>query len=199
MRERLDGSTLDQVLLDFEISCPTPSVADVERWQAANPDYATEILRSAVLTSKRVLAGVGEGEPTPDPRDEALVSELLEAHMASRRREVEGIPLTEHLARTGTSMDDLEGAMGLRSGVLGAVVSEGLGGPVPERLAREVGKHLGVSPEIAAASLAIVPPGAVWRHAASRSAPPRRLRTFAEAIGATDMSDERKAFWLEDG
>lgn len=198
MQEPRDERTLEQVLLDFEVSCPRPSVEDVERLIALHPDYAAEIVRSASLTAMEILTGRDAVEPRIDPRDEAFVSSMVDAFMASRKEEAKPQRLDDLLKQRGISVEGLEEAVAIRPGVLGPVMTEGLRGPVPRPLANAVAAALRVSPEQAAASLAMVPRLPVWEHATSGRAPRRRLRSFAEAIRDTDMPEGRKAFWLGD-
>ena len=76
---------LHDILLDFDLACPMPTMDDVEVWQGRHPAHAQEILHHAADVAEGVLAGSLMAEPRFDVRDEPIVARALDA--ARRLRE----------------------------------------------------------------------------------------------------------------
>ncbi len=199
MKRPFETSALDDALLEFEIACPFPSVDDAKVWQAKYPAFADEILDSAANTAELVLSGAYFRKPRPDPRDEEVMSLLLDVVMTEMGRGRPVATLASLAEHGGRSLAEIEAAMGMSGGVIQSAASGELAGSVPGTIVERFRSVVGVSPEVALAAFEGSYKVGEGAHLSASAAPLRPVRTYAQAIAATEMSEEQKAFWLRDG
>ena len=182
---------LHDALLEFELACPLPTMDDVREWQARYPAYERQILDHAAEVAEDALSGSALQEAKFDKRDEPYVARALEAAVAAR-----GMARPKALAdvarASGRSTEEVADAVGLPARIVADVLSGAIFGDLPKRLVERLASFLpemgGLGPMVGAASLG---------HASASGAPIRGTRTFAQAVEESDMSPERKAYWLD--
>ena len=176
---------LEQVIDAFVRACPHPTEDEVLRWQALHPRYADDIADFA-----RMLGALLEDE---DDEEELDVARRAAALAMARN----GTPLA--LDQLLPDDDDLPSAaddVDIDRDILAGIVAGRIHPPVTARLHRALAERLHHDPSVIEAAVGASHIMPRVGHAFSSAPPDRRSVSFRQAVEASGMSDERKAFWL---
>ena len=184
---------LHDALLEFELACPLPTMDDVREWQDKYPAFQREILDHAAEVADDVLSGSPLREAKFDKRDEPFVARALEAAITARGMGRPTTTLADAARASGRSTEEIAAAVDLPARIMADVLSGAILGGLPSKLVKRLASFL---PEMG--GLGSMATGAVsMGHASAKGAPVRATRTFAQAVEESDMSPDRKAFWLD--
>jgi hypothetical protein len=205
MTAKQDERTLDHVLFRFhrEVTNPTPAI--VVAWSRDYPEYAAEIQAHAIemldLESRATAQPPDLASLEAEARS-AAINAVFEANQQDAAPPAAYASLREAAAQAGLSLRDLADNIGLARAVVADVNS---GGIMPETINVEFFRA--VSPQIkqnveglrglvAQPRPIALPQAVAFKAAAAPSV--GKPRTWRDAINASDMPDDIKAYWLSD-
>jgi hypothetical protein len=206
MNTKQEERSLDAVLFRFhrEVSNPTPAI--VAAWVRKYPEYASEIQAHAVELldlESRADAKVLNMENLEAEARSAGINAVYEANQRDAAASTASCnSLRDAAAQAGLSLRQLADDIGIARSVVADVNS---GAIVPETISVKffrvvsplVKKDLGVLRGL----IPQTPSGVLHEAVAFKAAaPPKagRPRTWHDAINASDMPDDKKAYWLSD-
>jgi len=195
----------DKVLRDFDAACARPTVEQITEWTARHPEFADDIRDFAGVLWDEAAAG-RQGE-------EAEVDEIhlarARSHAFNVLHDVRGgdasVVAREADATFDRLMQDagwttvaLEGAMDLSREVLSDLFRGRMAPPVGQRLVDAVIGYLRTTEArfMQAYEHALARPS--LGQARANRQPSIVRRSFADIVRASDMTPERKAYWLEE-
>jgi hypothetical protein len=200
-----EDRSLDAVLFRFhrEVAMPTPEV--VAAWRRAYPEHAAEIEAHAVELldlESRVNAEVRDIESLEAKARSAGLNAVYEAKQRRAAAPARHAGLRETAAQAGVPLRDLADRVGIARSIVfdvdtGAIPPE----TVIVKFLRAASDILGQS--VAALQETIAQPrqaGMSGGTAFKASAPPTagKTRTWREAVLASDMTEEKRAYWLSE-
>jgi hypothetical protein len=198
-----EEGTLDAVLFRFHREVVNPTPAIVAAWSREYPEYAAEIQAHAVEMLDLELRAETEVPDIESLEAEARSAGLNAVYEANRAQEAAPIAcasLRDAAKQAGTSLREVADKVGIARAVVIDVDSI-----VPETV---INKFLrGVSPllrkdadllrdVITLTRVRPIPQGLAFKASSQPAA--GKPRTWREAIEASDMPDDRKAYWLSD-
>jgi hypothetical protein len=205
MNIKQEERTLDNVLFRFhrEVANPTPAI--VMAWSREYPEYAAEIQAHAVEMldlESRANAKVPDLESLEAEARSAAINAVFEANQRDAAAPAAYASLREAAAQAGMSLRDLADNIGLARAVVADVNS---GAIIPDTIGVKFFRI--VSPLVkqnsdalrglvAQARPSVLPQAVAFKAAAPPSA--GKPRTWRDAINASDMPDDKKAYWLSD-
>ncbi len=204
MTDQLNAAQRDEVLFAFHRECPRPTADDILQWTKRHPELADEIIEHAAL---RLDWAAMEGEPD-EAVDEVLLTRghsralnaLYNAQRAAEAKGVEGESATFDalMASAGKSVPLLSRELNIGRDALSDLVAGRMQKPIGQRL-------------VAAVMGAVHASEAAFQNAVDHALANQRLgmakadrqptvvaRPYEEIIRRSSMSDERKAYWLEE-
>jgi hypothetical protein len=205
MNTKHEDRSLDAVLFRFhrEVGNPTPAI--VAAWAREYPEYASEIHAHAVEIldlESRADANVLDMESLEAEARSAGINAVYEANQRDAAAAASCSSLRDAAAQAGLSLRQLADDIGIARSVVADVNS---GAIVPETISVKFFRV--VSPLVRkdlSALRGLIPqtPSGVLRESVAfkAAAPPKagKPRTWRDAINASDMPDDKKAYWLSD-
>jgi transcriptional regulator with XRE-family HTH domain len=187
-------STLDEVIFEFHTAVDVPTPSDIAHWTDKYPQFADEIRAHAVEMIDMEALAAGESLEM----ENAVVS--LRPVAATSVPTVGGRTLREVIRANGMTLPDFADELEI-SPVIVSDVNTGriLADTVPAKFMRLAARRLVETFDELVATVAgpkEIP--AVGMMKAKSGQVTGRPMTWEEAVQASDMDDERKAFWLSD-
>jgi hypothetical protein len=207
MNMKHEENSLDTVLFRFhrEVTKPTPEI--VAAWARDYPEFASEIEAHAIEMvdlESRADAKVRDIESLEAEARSAGLNAVYEANRRSAAAPAGCASLREAAEQAGTSLRELADKMGIARAVVadvnsGAILRETIIAKFLCVISRLVQKDIetlrGLIPH---APQHEILEGVAFKAGALPSI--GKQRTWREAINASDMPDDKKAYWLsEDG
>lgn len=198
--ERSEVPDLDDVLYAFFVACPLPTRVETRRWQERHPAYAEAIGRRAAIMADiafgQMTNATVEYEDAPDPATDALIARLVKETSTADTRGSVTTTLADLLTAARKRIPEVAQEIDIHRGVLADIVAGRLAPPIGNRLVGALATALTASEvavrRAAEASFALPTLG----HASSDGPPESTSRTYAQSIASSDMTEERKAYWL---
>jgi hypothetical protein len=200
-----EEGSLDAVLFRFhrEVAKPTPAI--VAAWSRKYPEYASEIQAHAVEIldmESRADAKVPDMESLEAEARSAAMNAVYEAKQRSATTRAGSASLREAAEQAGIPLRELADRIGIARAI---VVDVNSGAIVPEtvnpRFLRAASQMIGKDFDTLCGLIAQVPQGGISQGVAFKAAAPPvtgKPRTWRDAVLASDMSDEKKAYWLSE-
>lgn len=197
--------TLDNVLFRFhcEVTEPTPMI--VAAWLREYPEFAAEIQAHAVEMldlKSRADAVIPNLESLEAEARSAGLNAVYEANQRDAVVAAANTSLREAAAQVGTSLRDIADSIGIARAVVadvssGAILPETINAKFYRVVAPLLRQDAGALRNMVVQTKFTIPSGAV---AFKASALPNvgKPRTWREAINASDMPPDKKAYWLSD-
>ncbi|WP_019998658.1 hypothetical protein [Aureimonas ureilytica] len=172
--------TLDDVLFGFHQAADTVTPQLLSEWTARYPEFADEIRAHAVeIIDMELLAEIRSPAPVAAPAMSAVT-------------------LRSALQEAGTSLRDFADGLDISRSIVADVNTGRIDeATIPRRFSRLAASRLQRSPDwfhsvVVSSNEAAFAPS----FKASELPSAGRQRTWEEAVRGSDMSEERKAFWL---
>jgi hypothetical protein len=205
MKTKHEDRSLDAVLFRFhrEVDRPTPEI--VAAWRRAYPEYASEIEAHAVELLDVESRADAKVHDLAHLEAEARSAGLNAVYQAKQRRAAAPVrfaSLREATEHAGMPLRELADGIGIARSIVADVDS---GAISPETIVKKFLRAAGrlVGKDLAALQAIIMQPrqvrmpeGTAFKAAAKPSA--GNPRTWREAVLASDMPEDRKAYWLSD-
>lgn len=193
----------DDVLFAFQLAHPRPGPRDIAEWIRRHPAFESDILEHATL-----LLEINHDSEEEAVADEALLARgrsrmlnaiYVDAEGAKAKGDLSPRSFEGLLKASGKSLPDVAREIDIGRGVLTDLVSGRMAPPIGRRLVDAlVSAFSAAAAEIHAAFEASLAAPLMGRAKASGT-PAALRRPYAEIVMADPtMSDERKAYWLED-
>lgn len=205
MNTKHEDRSLDAVLFRFhqEVSRPTPEI--VAAWRRAYPEHASEIEAHAVELldmESRADAEVQGLEQLEAEARSAALNAVFEARQRRTSASARASSLREAVKLAGMPLHELADRIHIARSIPADVDS---GAILPETVTRKfvrAAAPLVRIDETALQAIIMQPRQAAVREAVSFKAAAKpsigKSRTWREAVMASDMPDDRKAYWLSD-
>jgi DNA-binding transcriptional regulator YiaG len=205
MNSKQKEGTLDSVLFQFhrEVTKPTPDI--VAAWSRMYPEYAADIQAHAVEMlnlDSRADASVPDMESLEAEARSAGINAVFEANQRDAAAPVVCTSLREVAAHAGLSLRELADNIGIARSVVadvnsGAIMPETVSNKFFRVVSSLVKKDFGVLRGlIPKAHVGVMHEAIAFKAAAPPSA--GKPRTWRDAINASDMPEDKKAYWLSD-
>ena len=181
------SATLDEVLFAFHQAVDIPSPQEVARWTKDYPQFADEIRAHAVeIIDMEALAA-----------DEPIVGEAAVSKPAPA---ASGKTLREVIRECGMSLADFADDIDISPAVVSDVnTGRILPETVPQKFARVAAGFLKRAVEDISATVMGAKERPALAMLKAKAGPVEgRAVTWEEAVLASDMDEDRKAFWLSD-
>ncbi|NTH81497.1 hypothetical protein G6K97_30605 [Agrobacterium rhizogenes] len=194
----------DRALYQFHVTCPRPTADDIIEWTERYPQFAEDIRMHAAI-SRDWDAADSTGEQADDTVSDVMMarahSRVLNALFRSEAKAEVSEPeatvgFHEMLAARGTTIPNAARELDIGRDVLADLFNGWMIPPVGPKLVSALGFLLGISePEFDRACLhAMQHPKLQYAKSAAPPAIPKR--SYDEVIAGSNMSPERKKFWL---
>ncbi|MGO7274710.1 hypothetical protein ACCT18_05350 [Rhizobium ruizarguesonis] len=194
----------DRALYQFHVACPRPTADDIIEWTERYPQFAEDIRVHAAI-SRDWDAADSTGDEADDTISDVMMararSRVLNALFKSEAKTEVSEPeatvgFHDMLAARGTTTPKAAKELEIGRDVLADLFNGWMIPPVGPRLVTALGFFLGISKrEFDRACLyAIQHP--TLQHAKSAAPPVIPKRSYEDVIAGSNMSAERKKFWL---
>jgi hypothetical protein len=205
MNTKHEERSLDTVLFRFhrEVTKPTPEI--VAAWSRDYPEYAADIEAHAVETldlQSRVDAKVADLESLEAEARSAGLNAVYEATRRSASTPVGCASLREAAEQAGMPLRELADKIGIARAMVadvnsGVIMSATVSAKFLRAVSQFVQKDFDTLRSLVAQTRqGAVPEGAAFKSGAIPSV--GKPRTWSEAVNASDMPDDRKAYWLSE-
>ncbi|MFZ2159801.1 MAG: hypothetical protein WAV72_27280 [Bradyrhizobium sp.] len=205
MNTNHEDRSLDAVLFRFHREVSTPTSEIVAAWRREYPEYASEIEAHAIEVldmESRAGAEVPDMASLEIKARSAALNAVYEAKRRSASAPVECVSLREAAEQAGMQLRELADKMDIARSV---VVDVNSGAIVPETI---IAKFLRAAARLVRSDLESLrgmiaqsqPSGVRESIAFKATALPTagKPRSWSEAINASDMPPDRKAYWLSE-
>ena len=194
----------DEVLFAFHQACERPNAEQIIAWTERYPEFAEDI-RSHAAISRDWAAS--EDLPVVEADETMLARAYSNALNALYQVEIEASAATpQHAARNfhemlkerGKEIWQLASELDIARSVLADLFNGWMLGPVRKRIVDAVTFALGITRTAFDDALAFALLNPRLEHAKADGAPTITPRPCDEIIRDSNMSDERKRYWLEE-
>ncbi len=205
MNTKHEDRSLDAVLFRFhcEVSAPTPEI--VAAWRREYPEHASEIEAHAIEVldvESRVGAEVSDMASLETKARSAALNAVFEAKRRGASARAQSASLREAAEQVGMPLRELADKVGIARSVMvdvnsGAIVPE----TISTKFLRTVGQLVQRDLEALRAIIAQSQPGGMREGIAFKAASlptTGKPRSWSEAVNASDMPSDRKAYWLSE-
>jgi hypothetical protein len=191
----------DEVLFAFHQASTRPTGELILDWIERYPEFADDIRAHAAVSRDWAAR---EAEPIEEPSEVLLaraysrtLSALYDAEVAAAA----DAPATSQsfhdmLARRGEDIPGLARTLVIARGVLAALFNGGMLAPVGDRLVDSLVTRVTRTREAFDNALRLTLASPRLGHAKSKTTPKVIARSFEEIVRDSDMSEERKRYWL---
>jgi hypothetical protein len=194
----------DEVLFAFHQACGRPTAEQIIEWTARYPQFA-EDLRAHAAVSRDWDAC--EGLPTIEADEvmlargysnvlNALYSAEIEAETSERLPAPSGFH--EIMKARGKEIFQLANELDIARGVLADLFNGWMTAPIRQRLIDAVLLSLSITREVFDNALQVSLQSPRFGHAKADAAPTMSPRSCDQIIRDSNMSTERKRYWLEE-
>lgn len=202
MTDRNRTEDRDNVLFAFHQECDRPTAEQIIEWTKRFPQYAEDIRAHAAVTwdwAMRKDSAAGELDQSLSARgySQALNIMFDETH-SSRNITLPCQNFQEMLAAAGRNIPDIARELDIARSVVADLVNGWMLVPVPERLAAALVSTLSTTRESFNSALEMAQQYPYLGHAKADKAPTITPRSGEQIIRESDMSAERKRYWLEE-
>lgn len=192
----------DEVLFALHRECSNPSAAQIIAWTERYPQFADDIRSHAAIIKDWAAR---EGMPVLEP-DAAMISRsqsramdaLYKAQLAAAEEQagVTARTFDQIMASCGTDVPQLSRKLNIGRGILSALVSGRMLGPVGERLVAALTSCLSISKNAFNEALRLAQATPRLEHAKADGMPSVIPRSYEELVRSSSMPDDRKRYWL---
>jgi hypothetical protein len=192
----------DKVLFAFHQECDRPTAEQIIAWTKRFPQYAEDIRAHAAVAwewATRKDSAAGELDQSLSARgySQALNMMFDETH-SSQNITLPCQNFQEMLAAAGRNIPDIARELDIARSVVADLVNGWMLVPVPERLAAALVSTLSTTRESFNSALEMAQQNPYLGHAKADKAPTITPRSGVQIIRESDMSAERKRYWLEE-
>ncbi len=193
MPDSFYGTDAELVASQFTVRCgPRPTPDQVEEWQARHPEHAVVIAEFA----EAMLASPSDGS---EVASEAEVDEgVIDVMMRITSFADADASLHDVIAEAGLSVPGLARSLDVARSLLADVASGRVIPPVGTRLSSALAGALKRERRAVEDAIDASFSDASAMHASAEGEPEVTSRTYADAVRASGMTDERKVYWLEE-
>ena len=195
----------DEVLFAFHRACKNPTAEQIIDWTTRYPQFAEDI---RVHAAHRKDWAAREGMPVDEP-DELMLSRgrsvalniLYDAEIAA----IDGEPTISHatfqelMAARGTDVRRLSTTLGIERGVLADLVSGRMLAPIGKRFFQAISQALAIGRDAFDAAHQFALRAPKLGHAKADRTPTVIPRSYEEIIRSSEMPDDQKRYWLDEG
>jgi hypothetical protein len=193
----------DEVLFAFHQACERPTAEQIIAWTDRYPQYAEDIRSHAAIArdwaSSEELAAVEADDTMLTRAYSNALNALYEAEIeASSAAPAKAPNFHDMLKERGKEIYQLAAEMDIARSVLADLFNGWMLAPVRRRLVDAVTAALGITRAAFDAALASVLQTPRLEHAKASGAPTVTPRPCDDIIRESNMSPERKRYWLEE-
>jgi hypothetical protein len=202
MRTSDPKETRDEVLFAFHQACEKPTTADIIEWTRRYPQFADDIRAHAAVARDWAAR---KDFPPLEPDEAALarghsrvLNALYNAEVAAKAAGEPCESLQKAIAQRGTDVPRLARELVIDRSVLADLVNGGVLAPIGRRLVAALTRSLDITAEVFDRALQHALQSPCLGPAKADGAPMIIPRSYEEVIRTSNMSPERKEYWLSD-
>lgn len=194
----------DRALYAFHLACPHPTAAQIIEWTERYPEYAEDIRIHAAI-SRDWDASDSTGEPTDLPISDTMMARahsrvlnaLFQSESQAATSEVQpSLGFHEMLESRGQKVHEVAKTLGIGRDVLADLFNGWMTEPVGRMLVDAVRGFFGITETAFHHAYKHAFDNPKLQHAKSSAPPIIPRRSYAEIIAGSNMSPERKKYWL---
>lgn len=203
MTDQTKANRRDQVLIAFHRDCTCPTVDQIIEWTTRYPEFAEDIREHAAILRDWAAEPCDEDEPADDlllqrGRSFAL-NAIYEAQNAPAEDSEESFKTFDQLMEAqDLSTQKLSRSLGIAREVLADLFRGRMKSPVGKRLLDALMKEFRVGYEQFQEAFRYALANPSIGHAKANRQPTISQRSYEEVVRGSNMSEERKLFWLSD-
>lgn len=194
----------DLALYEFHVACPQPTAEQIIEWTERYPQFAEDIRLHAAI-SRDWDASASTGEPTDLPISDTMVararSRVLNALFQSETQSIatevgSSSGFHEMLESRGQKIPDMAKSLGIGRDVIADLFNGWMAEPVGRMLIDAVRGFFGITETAFQSAYRHAFNNPRLQHAKSSGPPIIRRRSYEQIIEGSNMSPERKKYWL---
>jgi hypothetical protein len=203
MTDHLQPPDRDEVLLAFQEECPRPTARELIDWTRRYPQFADDIRAHAAVARD----WDARRDPSAEEPDEILLARaysraLNVLYQADAARADRGNRFQDILASRNMNVPALAREVGRDVRISRSVIADLVGGrmraPVGRRFLDAVCRTLLITHERFYGALDLARTAPRVGLARSDGAPTANVRSYEDAVRASDMSDSEIRYWLDE-
>jgi hypothetical protein len=204
MTNQTKAMSREEVLFAFHRECTTPTLDQIVDWTKRHPEYAEEILDHAAI----MRDWAAEDGPEEDEVDEVMLtrarSRALNAVFNAQNAQSlasdanENVTFDLLMSAAGTTTAQLSRLIDIGRDVLSDVFRGRMRRPIGPKLENSLLTTLRTTKEKLELALTYALANPSIGHAKATMRPTVIQRSYEEIIRSSEMSPERKSFWLDE-
>lgn len=202
MNARNRNEEREEILCAFDRACERPTAEQINVWIDRFPQYAEDI-RARAIVSRDWAAR--EDEQAPEASEELLargysnaLNALYNAEQEASRKTSAPKTLHEIASARGKEVFQLAAELDIDRGVIADLFNGCMKPPIRKRLIDAVGQALEITRQTFDAAFEYTRANPRLGLAKARAAPTLLERTCDDIIRDSNMSSDRKRYWLEE-
>lgn len=204
MTDQTKTARRDEVLFAFHQECDCPTMDQIIAWTQRYPDFADDIRAHAAI----IRDWAAEGGPEEEEVDELMMNRaqsralnaIYDAQVAARSETQSGEEVTfdQLLSAAGQSTPQLSRTLDIGREILSDLFRGKMRPPIGQRLVRALLDKLQTTQTRFDRAVAHALKKPSLGHAKATQQPTVIQRSYEEIIRGSNMSPERKSYWLEE-
>lgn len=190
----------DNVLFAFHQECERPTAEQIIAWTKRFPEFADDIRAHAAVAWDWAMRGHLPAEQLDQSLAARGYSQALNL-IFDEEHSVQKLAVTcqsfqEMLAAAGKSVPDVARELNIARSVVADLVNGWMADPIPGRFARGVTAALATTPDLFRSAIRLAQQNPYLGHAKADKTPTITPRSGEQIIRESDMSEDRKNYWL---
>lgn len=192
----------DEVLFAFQQTCEQPTAQDIIDWMERYPPFADDIRAHAAIARDWAAR---RDFPIVDPDEDMLargrsrvLNALYNAEVAAKAVADPSKSFQHLMTKRGIDVPQLARELDIARSVLADLVNGGTLAPVGQKLANALARIFGIPVEDIDQAVQFALASPRLGHAKADGAPTMIARPYEEVVRTSNMSPERKTYWLSD-